>query len=86
MWSDFHFCELDRVMVASEVVPVDSVGIGCAIMVPRLSVLGIQIGRVAILVPPCSVVPQGAVVGAMDVVVLILGGERHTVMARQTVP
>ena len=63
--SDFHFCFLERVVVALPMIPVDSVA---KALMFSLQILTIEIGIVAGRVPPGSLEPPGAVLAPRIIV------------------
>lgn len=58
---------------------------GAYLAVPGLPVLPVEVGPVAVLIPPSSLVRHGAV-GNRDVVVSVLGGERASLVVAERVP
>lgn len=76
---DFHLCEFQGVLPACPGGPLDAVCVG---RVLAAEVLPIQVGHVAVPVPPGSVVEGGAVVLRV-IVVLVLGSKLHAVVFEQ---
>ena len=70
--------------MSSEGIPSDSVSIRCVGMASSLSVLSIQVGAMTVLVPPGSVVDPGTV-STTHVIVMILGGEIHSICPKKTI-
>lgn len=79
--SDLHLGELERVLPAGPGGPLDAVGVG---RVLTAQVLAVEVGGVAVAVPPGAVVEGGAVVLRV-VVVPVFGGELHPVVLQQSV-
>lgn len=78
---DLHLGELERVLPAGPGGPLDAVGVGGVL---AAQVLAVQVGRVAVAVPPGAVVEGGAVVLRV-VVVPVFGGELHPVVLQHRV-
>ena len=79
--TDLHLGELERVLPARPGGPLDAVGVGGVL---AAQVLAVQVGGVAVPVPPGAVVEGGAVVLRV-VVVLVFGGELHPVVLQEGV-
>lgn len=79
--SYLHLGELERVLPAGPGGPLDAVGVGGVL---AAQVLAVEVGGVAVAVPPGAVVEGGAVVLRV-VVVPVLGGELHPVVFQQGV-
>lgn len=77
----FHLGEFQRVLPASPGGPFDAVSIGGVL---TAQVLAVEVGRVAVAVPPSTVVEGGAVILGV-VVVPVFSGELHAVMLQQRV-
>lgn len=78
---NLHLGKLERVLPAGPGGPLDAVGVGGVL---AAQVLAVQVGRVAVAVPPGAVVEGGAVVLRV-VVVPVFGGELHPVVLQQGV-
>lgn len=78
---NLHLGKLERVLPAGPGGPLDAVGVGGVL---PAQVLAVQVGRVAVAVPPGAMVEGGAVVLRV-VVVPIFGGELHPVVLQQGV-
>lgn len=78
---DLHLGELEGILPASPGGPLDAVGVGAVV---ALEVLPVEVGGVAVAVPPGTVVESGAVVLRV-VVVQVLGGELHPVVLQEGV-
>lgn len=74
--SYLHLGELQGVLPARPRGPLDAVSVGGVL---TTQVLAVQVGRVAVAVPPGTVVEGGAVVLRV-VVVPVFGGELHPVV------
>lgn len=80
-WSYLHLGELERVLPAGPGGPLDAVGVRGVL---AAQVLAVEVGRVAVAVPPGAMVEGGAVVLRV-VVVAVFGGELHAVVFQQRV-
>lgn len=80
-WSYLHLGELERVLPAGPGGPLDAVGVRGVL---AAQVLAVEVGRVAVAVPPGAMVEGGAVVLRV-VVVAVFGGELHPVVLQQRV-
>lgn len=80
-WSYLHLGELERVLPAGPGGPLDAVGVRGVL---AAQVLAVEVGRVAVAVPPGAMVEGGAVVLRV-VVVAVFGGELHAVVFQQSV-
>lgn len=78
---DLHLGELEGVLPAGPGGPLDAVGVGAVV---AAQVLPVEVGRVAVAVPPGAVVERGTVVLRV-VVVQVLGGELHPVVLQEGV-
>lgn len=78
---NLHLGKLERVLPAGPRGPLDAVRVGGVL---PAQVLAVQVGRVAVAVPPGAVVEGGAVVLRV-VVVPVFGGELHPVVLQQRV-
>lgn len=76
-----HLGELEGILPASPGGPLDAVGVGGVL---TAQVLAVQVGGVAVSVPPRAVVEGGAVILRV-VVVLVLGGELHPIVLQQRI-
>lgn len=76
--SHLHLHERDGKLVAFPMVPVD------ALAVSGFSVFAVEVGSVAVLIPPGSFVGQGAV-GDGDVVISVFGGEGSALVITQRI-
>ena len=79
--SYLHLGELEGVLPAGPGGPLDAVGVG-GVLAPQ--VLPVQVGGVAVAVPPGPVVEGGAVVLRV-VVIPVFGGELHPIVLQQSV-
>ncbi len=80
-WPDLHLSELQRVLPTGPGWPLDAVGIWGVL---AAQVLSVEVGGVAIAVPPGAVV-EGCAVILRVVVVLVLSGEFHAAVFEQRV-
>ncbi len=80
-WPDLHLGELQRVLPSRPGWPLDAVGIWGVL---AAQVLSVEVGGVAVAVPPGSMV-EGRAVILRVVVVLVLSGEFHPVVFEQRV-
>lgn len=78
---NLHLGKLERVLPAGPGGPLDAVRVGGVL---PAQVLAVQVGRVAVAVPPGAVVEGGAVVLRV-VVVPVFGGELHPVVLQKRV-
>lgn len=79
--TDLHLGELEGILPAGPGGPLDAVGVG-AVVAPEI--LPVEVGGVAVAVPPGAMVEGGAVVLRV-VVVQVLGGELHPVVLQEGV-
>lgn len=77
-----HLGELERVLPAGPGGPLDAVGVG---RVGAAEVLPVEVGRVAVAVPPGPAV-EGRAVVLRVVAVAVLGGEPHAAVLQERVP
>ena len=70
LWTYLHLRSLHRVVVVFPMVPHHSLSINLAVKIQT-----IQVGRVAIVVPPCAVILHGTVIISAAVIVTIFGGK-----------
>lgn len=80
-WSYLHLGELERVLPAGPGGPLDAVGVRGVL---AAQVLAVEVGRVAVAVPPGAMVEGGAVILRV-VVVAVFGGELHAVVFQKRV-
>lgn len=80
-WSYLHLGELERVLPAGPGGPLDAVSVGGVL---AAQVLAVEVGGVAVAVPPGAMVEGGAVVLRV-VVVAVFGGELHAVVFEKRV-
>ena len=72
---NFHLCAFQRIVVTSERVPFDSIGIRG---MWTIKIQAIKVGRMTSIVPPGTFVRLGAVAGSIVVIVVIFGRKLHT--------
>lgn len=78
---DLHLSELEGVLPAGPGGPLDPIGVGAVV---ALEVLPVEVGGVAVAVPPGTMVESRAVILRV-VVVQVLGGELHPVVLQEGV-
>lgn len=80
-WSYLHLGELERVLPARPGGPLNAISVRGVL---AAQVLAVEVGRVAVAVPPGAMVEGGAVVLRV-VVVTVFGGELHAVVFQKGV-